>query len=191
MPEINIFYGITTTTLVVLSSTALVVFKYIIDSIQSDAKSCDDSIKELDNKEKACDDAVSDILGNNTQILKTKYENLSTNITNIFWEYYALFLVIFLSAISILVTLSSGVFDLSISIKWILSINLLSIIIYIAAFLGLLWNVRQKKRFLKTIISESKMFIKSIDDTNTLYRKLNNKENKENKERRSKNKQKS
>lgn len=185
IPEINIFYGITTTTLVVLSSTALVVFKYIIDSIQSDAKSCDDSIKELDNKEKACDDAVLDILGNNTQILKTKYENLSTNI---FWEYYALFLVIFLSAISILVTLSSGVFDLSISIKWILSINLLSIIIYIAAFLGLLWNVRQKKRFLKTIISESKMFIKSIDDTNTLYRKLNNKENKE---RRSKNKQKS
>ncbi len=182
MPEINIFYGITTTTLVVLSSTALVVFKYIIDSIQSDAKSCDDSIKELDNKEKG---AVLGILGNNTQILKTKYENLSTNI---FWEYYALFLVIFLSAISILVTLSSGVFDLSISIKWILSINLLSIIIYIAAFLGLLWNVRQKKRFLKTIISESKMFIKSIDDTNTLYRKLNNKENKE---RRSKNKQKS
>ncbi len=182
IPEINIFYGITTTTLVVLSSTALVVFKYIIDSIQSDAKSCDDSIKELDNKEKG---AVLDILGNNTQILKTKYENLSTNI---FWEYYALFLVIFLSAISILVTLSSGVFDLSISIKWILSINLLSIIIYIAAFLGLLWNVRQKKRFLKTIISESKMFIKSIDDTNTLYRKLNNKENKE---RRSKNKQKS
>lgn len=182
IPEINIFYGITTTTLVVLSSTALVVFKYIIDSIQSDAKSCDDSIKELDNKEKG---AVLDILGNNTQILKTKYENLSTNI---FREYCALFLVIFLSAISILVTLSSGVFDLSISIKWILSINLLSIIIYIAAFLGLLWNVRQKKRFLKTIISESKMFIKSIDDTNTLYRKLNNKENKE---RRSKNKQKS
>ncbi len=164
IPEINIFYGITTTTLVVLSSTALVVFKYIIDSIQSDAKSCDDSIKELDNKEKG---AVLDILGNNTQILKTKYENLSTNI---FWEYYALFLVIFLSAISILVTLSSGVFDLSISIKWILSINLLSIIIYIAAFLGLLWNVRQKKRFLKTIISESKMFIKSIDDTNTYTR---------------------
>ncbi len=184
MPEINIFYGITTTTLVVLSSTALVVFKYIIDSIQS-AKSCEDLIKELDNKEKACDDAVLDILGNNTQILKTKYENLSTNI---FWEYDALFLVIFLSAISILVTLSSGVFDLSISIKWILSINLLSIIIYIAAFLGLLWDVRQKKRFFKTIISESKMFIKSIDDTNTLYRKLNNKENKE---RRSKNKQKS
>lgn len=175
MPHIDIFYGITTTTLVVLSSATLVVFNHQIDSLQSNIKSCENSIKELDNKEKICDEQVLSVLGVNTGSLSLKYENFLPNIVR---EYLALFLVIFLSAISILLTLLSGVFNIStaiISIKGILSINLLSIIIYIGAFVSLFLNVRKKKHSLKTITAESEMFIKSIDDTNALYRTLNEK----------------
>lgn len=170
MPNIDIFYGITTTTLIVLSSTTLVVFKYFIDAIQSAAKLCEDSIKQLDDKEQTCNQKVLGILGSNSKTLSLKYENLSISIV---WEYIALFLVIFLSSISILLTLINGVFDFSMSIKWILSINLLSIIIYIVAFVGLFLKVQNKKKSLKTITTESEMFIKSIDDTSALYRALN------------------
>lgn len=170
MLGIEIFYGITTTTLVVLSSATLVVFNHLIDSIKFTAKSCEASITELVDKERASETGVLEISEANSEKLSSEYKNISTDVR---WAYSALFLVIFLSAISILVTLVGGAFDLPISIKWILFINLLSIIIYIIAFVGLFLNVRLKKKSLGTITAESEMFIKSIDNINSLYQRLN------------------
>lgn len=174
MSDISIFYGITTTTLVVLSSTTLLVFKYFVDSVKSKAKLCKDSINELNNKEKICSTRILDVLGVNSVALRHKYKNISTDV-NQEREHFLLFLVVFLSAISIFLTLLSGIFSLSLDIKWILFINLLSIIIYIFAFLRLLYSTFKKNKSLGILDSESKMFIKSIDDTNVLYRALSEK----------------
>lgn len=170
MPNIDIFYGITTTTLVVLSSATLVVFKYLTDSVNSIANSCENSIKELDGKEKTCGKEILIILGENSKILSRRRGSISTNAE---WEYVVLFLVILLSAISIFLTLLSGVLGLNLNIKWVLSINLLSIIIYISAFLRLLYSTSKKKKLLKIIISESKMSIKSVSDAIILSNALN------------------
>lgn len=170
MPEIDIFYGITTTTLVVLSSATLVVFKYLTDSVNSTASSCENSIKELDNKEKTCGKEILIVLGKNSKILSRRHKNISTSAE---WEYAALFLVILLSAISIFLTLLNGVFGLDLNVKWVLAINLLSIIIYISAFLRLLYSTFNKKKLLKIIISESTMSIKSIIDAGILSNALN------------------
>lgn len=170
MLGIDIFYSTTTTALIVLSSATLLVFKYFIDSVQSAVKLCENSIRELDNKEKTGNKKVLDILGRNTETLSLKREILSTNIV---WEYFALFAVILFSAISIFLVLLNGVFDLSITIKSILWINLLSIIMYVAAFISLVFRVQKKRKSLKMITAESKMFIKSIDDTDALYRIIN------------------
>lgn len=181
MPNIDIFYGITTTTLVVLSSTTLVVFKYFIDSINSAAGACKDSISQLDSKEKTSDQSIIEILGKNSESLKSKHEGVST-VSN--WEYQSLFLIIFLSSLSIFLTLLDGVLCdyIRINIKWVLFINLLSIIIYIVAFVSLFFDVRSRRKVLETITTESKMFITSIDDTNALYYAID-KKNKKNKDK--------
>jgi hypothetical protein len=179
VPNVDIFYGITTTTLVVLTSVTLVVSQQLVSSIQSSAKLCKDSINELNSKEEACDKEILITLGHNTEVLLSKYQGISTNTGK---AYLALYLVIFLSAVSIFLTLLSGVFDLSIPVKCILFINLVSISIYIVAFLSLLLGVKDKKKCLKIITSESEMRIKSIDDTNVLYQILSEK-NKEKRKR--------
>jgi hypothetical protein len=73
VPNVDIFYGITTTTLVVLTSVTLVVSQQLVSSIQSSAKLCKDSINELNSKEEACDKEILITLGHNTEVLLCKF----------------------------------------------------------------------------------------------------------------------
>lgn len=143
------FYGITTTTLVVLSSFSLAVFQLFFDSVIKPAKSRHESLKEysdLDgNFDYECSESIKYDLSGRYDELKEDYKKISRN-SEI--EIILLLFVVFMSSVSIFYALLHGIYEYEWgSEKIILSINLVAITFYIYAFTSFVikWNLRKKK----------------------------------------------
>lgn len=145
----DIFYGITTTTLVVLSSFTLAIFQFLSSSVIKQAK---DNHKRLSkytnldgNFEYDCDVAIKyDLVG--------RYDKLQNNIASISkdfeLEFILLLLVVFASAFSILFVLLHGIYKYEwITVELIFIVDLIAMILYMYAFISFIfrWSIRKNK----------------------------------------------
>lgn len=169
LPDIDIFYGITTTTLVVLSSATLAVFQFFSSSVTRKLESHNNRLKEVvgDNGElnKNCDDLDDSI----KFALVTKYDELinkySSLKSTIDYEIMVLFFVIFCASTSIMLVLFSGVFpEYAFTVKTILQINLISMVIYMMAFVSFVFRL---------VIQSKKLTVynKEVDEFLSMFRR--------------------
>ena len=169
LPDIDIFYGITTTTLVVLSSATLAVFQFFSSSIAKKIESGNDRLKEIVGNNGQLSQVCDDLDDSIKFALVTKYDELKNKYTEIKatidHEIMALFLVIFCAAVSIFLVLFSGVFpEYALTAKSILVINFLSIIIYIIAFISFVIRILLQR---KELIA----YNKGVDEFLSMYKR--------------------
>lgn len=145
----EIFYGIVTTTLVVLSSFTLAIFQFLATSIIKKAKDSHDRLSKYTSHngkfEYECNVAIKyDLAG--------RYDKLQSSfkpITKYFeLEFVLLLFVVMLSAFSILLVLLYGIYRLEwITIKLVFSVDLIAIVFYMCAFISFIirWFFRKSK----------------------------------------------
>lgn len=141
-------YGITTTTLVVLSSFTLAIFQVLLDAVIKKEKyhhSLLSKYTDFDNNFKYdCEVSIKYILSERYEKLQNLYTELK-NISRI--EFYLLLIVVFLSALSILFVLLHGIFQFEwITIKLIFSFNIVAMIIYIYSFISFIIRLMDRKK---------------------------------------------
>lgn len=80
MTDISSFYGITTTTLVVLSSATLALFQFFSNSAREDIDSCEKKLKNITNSSGHlnCSDN-SELQDDALIILTVTYDNIKTS----------------------------------------------------------------------------------------------------------------
>lgn len=145
----DIFYGIVTTTLVVLSSFTLAIFQFLATSIIKKAKDSHNRLSKYTNPdgkfEYECNTAIKyDLAG--------RYDKLQSSFKTIVkyfeLEFILLLIVVFLSALSILLVLLHGIYQFElITVKFIFSVDLIAIIFYMYAFISFIirWFFRKSK----------------------------------------------
>ena len=144
--EIDAFYGITTTTLIVLSSFTLTIFQWLS---ASNVKKIEDYHNRLSgysdndgNFTYECIDAIRyDLVGKHDK-LQNDFKQLCQPLEG---ESIALLIVVFISAISIFLVLLHGIYQFDwITFQRILGLNLFAIVIYLGAFVSFV--IRRFKR---------------------------------------------
>lgn len=159
----DIFYGIATTTLVVLSSFTLAIFQYLSSSVIKKAKDNHQRLSKYTNLdggfEYDCNSIIKyDLIG--------RYDKLQNNITRIRKsferEIFLLLLVVFASALAILFVLLHGIYQFKwITVEFIFGIDLIAMLFYIYAFISFLYRwLSRKKKVVQHINKIDDFFIK-------------------------------
>lgn len=145
----DVFYGIVTTTLVVLSSFTLAIFQFLSISIIKKAKNSHSRLSKYTSPDGSfkyeCDIAIKyDLAG--------RYDKLQSSFKPIIkyfeLEFILLLFVVLLSTFSILLVLLHGIYQFEwITLKFIFSVDLIAIIFYMCAFISftIRWFFRKSK----------------------------------------------
>jgi hypothetical protein len=155
----EIFYGIVTTTLVVLSSFTLAIFQFLATAIIKKAQDSHNRLSRYTNSENElthqCDaTAIYDLTAQYDR-LKNSFKLLERNFE---MEFILLLIVVFLSAVSIFLVLLQGIFKYEwISVKIIFYIDLPAIVVYMITFILFVFRLGKRN-------NEVKKHIKNIDD---------------------------
>ncbi len=162
------FYGITTTTLVVLSSATLVIFQFLLADFNKKLEQLNNKLVQLISLK----DNTKNIDISNSFSIKSKVDELKNKIKKyekpLRIEFFLFFIIIFYSSLSVFIVLLNSVFDnISIDIRVILLINLLAIIIYICAFLSLVFRLINRRKKVRLLDIDFDITKKNIKETFT------------------------
>lgn len=145
----DVFYGIVTTTLVVLSSFTLAIFQFLATSIIKKAKDSHNRLSKYTSHdgdfEYECNIAIKYDLAGRYDKLQSSFRPI---IKDFELEFILLLFVVLLSAFSIVLVLFHGIYQFEwITIKSIFSVDLIAIIFYMYAFISFIirWFFRKSK----------------------------------------------
>jgi hypothetical protein len=170
MVSIDSFYGITTTTLVVLSSTTLAVFQFLSSTIVKKAEFYNEKLTRLINQNGVFN-TIHKISPDARKLLNDDFEKLQNNYREIkeplLFEIMVLFAVIFLAAVSIFIVLFNGAFvaprSALVSTNTILKINFFAISLFIGAFCAFLGRISVRRQKILSHGNNVDEFIKKVD----------------------------
>lgn len=159
--DISLFYGITTTTLIVLSSVTWVIFQWFLTNLTTKIKNTQLLLTQSITEVVTCNKEVRLVIGAQHKRIHKDIQTLSKSIV---LEQYLLIGILLLASLSVVLVLISGVFDLNLSIKIILSINLMATVIYIVALLSLIFRASNRHKLAIKLQIEINALISNIKE---------------------------
>lgn len=166
--DISGFYGITTTTLVVLSSATLAIFQYLSTSAINELNKYNNKLQVVTDDNGQLDKSCLSFSSDAISILETSHDKLQRKFKkynkNLEVEIYALFIVIFLSAISILIVLFTAVFPVyGFDVSYIFGLNLVSIILFLISYLTFLVRLYRRRNHIRDYLAHVDDFLDNFD----------------------------
>lgn len=169
MINFDAFYGITTTTLVVLSSTTLAVFQFLSTSVVKKIESYNEQSKKAINKNHNISEDARILIYDDYEKLQANYSKLKEPLM---FEIMVLFVVILSAAVSVFLVLLNGVLfkplgeENIVSIYIILNINLFAILLFIVVFCSFLIRIYNRRKGILSHGESVDEFLKKVDLVN-------------------------
>ena len=170
---VDSFYGITTTTLIVLSSFTMAMFQLLVSSSAKKAENYRNRLSKYSNNDgefnyECVASAKYDLTGKHDK-LKNNFKKISKPLE---FELFVLLLVVLISAVSILFVLLHGIYQHEwITTKLIFGSNLVAIVIYLTAFVSFIFRWYFRKKNISQYKNDISNFLTNIKISDSLKSK--------------------